>query len=103
MIRYKTVKLDIPANSSNKDTILTVPEGKKITLKAFGRTSEDECLSFIEIEGDRIVECPANFAINQGNFIPVEVVVEGPKTVKVGGEDTGGWDHTIYLTLAYEE
>jgi len=103
MIRYKTIKLDIPANGSNKETILTVTDGKKVQLKGFGRTSEFSCLSFIEIEADRVVECPCEFAVNQGNFIPLDIVVEGPKAIQAGGEDTGGIDHTIQLTLAYEE
>ncbi|RLC47038.1 MAG: hypothetical protein DRH57_04860 [Candidatus Cloacimonadota bacterium] len=103
MLRYKTTKLTIPANQSKKETILTLPAEKKVILKGFGRTSESDCLSFIEIEGDRIVEIPCEFAINQGNFIPLEIEVAGPKSVEVGGEDVGGYDHTIYMTLAYEE
>lgn len=103
MIRYKTVRLTIPANSVNKDTILTIPAGKKIKLKAFGKTLEYDCLGFIEIEADRVVELPCDFAVNQGNFVPVEMEIEGPKTIEVGGEDTGGSDHDVYMTIAYEE
>ena len=103
MVKYESIKITVPANQEAYDTIVSVPAGKKITLKALGRTGVTNLVSWLSIEGNRIIEVPSDFGMNQGNFVPLSQEVEGPQDIVVGGTDYSGSDHDVWFTLVYEE
>jgi len=96
-------KITLPANQEKVETILTVPEGKKITIRAFGKTTSPDYIAILERDGNREIEMPADLAMGYGAFIPYNREVEGPADIKVGGLNLTSSDIEISVALAYEE
>jgi len=103
MLRYETTKVSIPANGERKGVILTVQPGKKITLKGLANDHNVVSIVFIEIKENRLIRCYYNVTAGYGNFIPLNMEVNGPEEISVGAEDLSGSGGDINFVLMYEE
>ena len=103
MIRYKTVSVTIPANGEESETILAVPAGEKITLRAIGFTNISGVQIHMDIDNNRFLDVPGDFTLGYGNFLTLSNEVEGPVNISVGGKDSTGGNEIINFSLCYEE
>lgn len=103
MLRYKTIKVTIPANGEAEGTILTVPNQEKVTLKGLGNDQNVTSVIFMEIEGNKFIQAYYDIDAGYGKFIPLNQEVSGPQDIKVGATDLSGSGGDIYFTLMYEE
>lgn len=103
MIRYDTIKLTIPANGEKSGTILTIPDGKKVSIYALGKSNTSDMIVYLSIEGDKIIEAPADFYQQQGQFIAINIDMEGPQEIIVGGINSSVSSKDMYFCVAYEE
>ena len=103
MLKYKTIKVTVPADGEASDVILSVASGEKVTLKGLGNNRNIGCIVFLEIEGDRFIRVPHNLDAGYGEFIPLNIEITGPENITVGAESVDSSSGDIMLTLMYEE
>jgi len=102
-IKYKTIQVDIPADGEAVDVILSVPTGSTYRISALGRDSVAD-FTFIASVGDaRFLELPHDLDIGWGAFIPINLELAGPATLRVGATDQSGAGGTRTYSVAYEE
>lgn len=103
MLKYETIQVSAQANREGKGTILSIAAGKKVTLKGLGYNIYGDAIVFLEIEGNRLIRTFNAFSAGYGNFIPLNLEVQGPVNIDVGIENISTNSETKYLTIMYEE
>ena len=103
MIKYKSIKITIPADSEASDVILSIPAGNKVTLRAMAGNLASGCVYFMEIQGNRFIRYYAENTNGYGKYVPLDMEVNGAEDIRVGAEDNGGGAEDTYMTLMYEE
>ncbi len=100
---YKSISVTLPANAEKLDTILSVPDGKTYTIRSIGKTSNANYVFALTRDGVYDIEIPGDFEMGYSNFIPYNVIVEGPAEIKVGGTNLSGSALTVDVSIMYED
>jgi len=100
--RYKTISFDIPANGEAVETILSVPSGSKYKVSAVGRSDAGNHTFVVRVGDTTIVELPHDMSIGWGDFIPLNLELDGPVNIKIGAVDFSGNTTTQTYSIAYE-
>jgi len=99
----KGIKVTIPAHQEKVETIISVPEGKTYTIRAVGKYTSSNYYFILEVDGDRLIEMPAELSMGYGDFIPFNLKVEGPADIKVGGKNRVSTTQAPVMAIVYED
>jgi len=101
--KYKRIDVTIPANGEAVDVILSVPTGATYKVSAVGRFSASNKTMIVRVNDVTIVEIPHDFDMGWGEFIPLNLELKGPATLRIGAIDHTGGETTQPYAVAYED